>query len=115
MAKGSEDGSAIVAPANDASADLSGAERESCVPSFATTVRTSAWCGVASAEGRLEAVVCLVQELGVPHSPVDRWGNTPLDDATRHDHRAVVKTVSVHVTINGVLYGRGINYSYYPL
>ena len=32
-----------------------------------------------------------------------------------YNHRAVVRTVEVQVTINGHLYGRGQNYTYYPL
>mgnify|MGYP007048599602 CR=1 FL=1 len=39
----------------------------------------------------------------------------PLDEALgRHDHRAVVRTVGVRVTINADHYGPPINYSYYP-
>ena len=38
---------------------------------------------VAASEGRLEAVRYLVDEAKADPSPVDRWGNTPLDDALR--------------------------------
>ena len=31
----------------------------------------------------------LIDELGAYHSPQDRWGNTPLDDALRHQHEEV--------------------------
>ena len=40
----------------------------------------------------------------------------PLHEALgRHDHRAVVKTVDVTVTINNDLYGPAINFTYYAL
>ena len=38
---------------------------------------------LAASEGMLEVVRFLVEELGASVSPRDRWGNTPLDDATR--------------------------------
>ena len=46
---------------------------------------------LAASEGKLDVVRCLVEELGASHSPVDRWGGTPLDDATRSGHDAVTK------------------------
>jgi len=46
---------------------------------------------LASAEGKLEVVRFLVDEAGANHSPTDRWGGTPLDDAARHAHSAVVE------------------------
>ena len=39
---------------------------------------------VAAAEGSLAAVRCLSEELGAKLSPLDRWGNTPLDEAVQH-------------------------------
>ena len=38
---------------------------------------------LASSEGLLDVAKCLVLDLSANHSPVDRWGNTPLDDAMR--------------------------------
>jgi len=45
---------------------------------------------LAACEGRLAIIELLVDELGADHSPVDRWGNTPLDDARRCQQAAVV-------------------------
>ena len=40
----------------------------------------------------------------------------PLDAAIgRYDHRAVVRTVELQLTLNGQLYGEAINFTYYPL
>ncbi|KAJ8598385.1 hypothetical protein CTAYLR_002990 [Chrysophaeum taylorii] len=44
---------------------------------------------LAAAEGSFDAVRFLVQEGGVHLSPKDRWGRTPLDDATANSHRLV--------------------------
>ena len=44
---------------------------------------------LAASEGHLQAVTYLVEEAGAEASPVDRWGGTPLDDAIRHEHKAV--------------------------
>ena len=44
---------------------------------------------LAASEGKLEVVRFLVEEAGADHSPADRWGGTPLDDAARHAHTAV--------------------------
>ena len=41
---------------------------------------------LAASEGLLEVVTCLVTELKASTSPIDRWGNTPLDDAVRSRH-----------------------------
>ena len=40
-------------------------------------------CHLAASEGLLDTLHCLVSELGADHSPQDRWGGTPLDDALR--------------------------------
>ena len=32
----------------------------------------------------------IIGEAGAEHSPKDRWGGTPFDDAVRHSHTAVV-------------------------
>lgn len=45
---------------------------------------------LAASEGQLDAVRFLVGEAAVDHSPADRWGGTPLDDARRHGHAAIV-------------------------
>lgn len=44
---------------------------------------------LAASEGLLEVVECLVKQLAADPSPVDRWGNTPLDDALRSKHNSV--------------------------
>ena len=46
---------------------------------------------LAASEGLLAVVQFLVAELHADHSPVDRWGGTPLDDAIRHDETHVVE------------------------
>lgn len=46
---------------------------------------------LAASEGLLEMVTYLIDELKASHSPVDRWGGTPLDDALRHNHSTVVE------------------------
>ncbi|KAJ1638759.1 kinase-like domain-containing protein [Pavlovales sp. CCMP2436] len=43
---------------------------------------------LAASEGILEVVQYLVEEAGVEHSPIDRWGGTPLDDAVRHKQQS---------------------------
>jgi glutaminase len=44
---------------------------------------------LAASEGREEVVAYMLSE-GVNRSPIDRWGNVPLDDARRGEHDAVV-------------------------
>ena len=46
---------------------------------------------LAASDGILPVVIALVDELGAEHSPIDRWGGTPLDDAVRHEHKEVIK------------------------
>jgi len=41
---------------------------------------------IASAEGHLNCVKFLVEKARVPCRPVDRWNNTPADDARYHSH-----------------------------
>lgn len=48
---------------------------------------------LAAAEGRLEAVRFLLNK-GVDPEPLDRWNNTPLDDARRHAQDLVVEVLS---------------------
>ena len=46
---------------------------------------------LASSEGHLDVVRLLIEDLGARRSLVDRWGKTPLDNAERLHHSAVVK------------------------
>ena len=46
---------------------------------------------LASSEGLLPAVRFLVEEADAWLMPTDRWGGTPLDDATRHGRDKVVR------------------------
>ncbi|EOD27400.1 hypothetical protein EMIHUDRAFT_235876 [Emiliania huxleyi CCMP1516] len=46
---------------------------------------------IAASEGYLQVVRLLVEELGSEHSPQDRWGGTPMNDAERHQHLDVVR------------------------
>jgi len=45
---------------------------------------------LAASEGRAAVVAYLLRH-GVDRAPVDRWGNTPLDDARRAGHDAVLE------------------------
>ena len=45
---------------------------------------------LAASEGNLLVVKLLVEELGANHSPRDRWGGTPLNDAVRQEHQEVI-------------------------
>ena len=58
---------------------------------------------LASSEGLLDVAKCLVLDLSANHSPVDRWGNTPLDDAMRSEHGPV----AVFLLAQGALRGQG--------
>lgn len=59
---------------------------------------------VAAAEGH-EDVVELLLRGGVQHSPKDRWGGTPLDDATRAKYAPVVAILTAH----GAQLGKGVH------
>lgn len=48
---------------------------------------------LAASEGKVAALRYLLS-LGVPVDPVDRWGNTPLDDAIRQGHDNIVSILS---------------------
>jgi len=50
---------------------------------------------LAASEGKLASIRYLL-ELGVNVNPIDRWGNTPLDDAERHNHEAIISVLSEH-------------------
>lgn len=45
---------------------------------------------LAASEGYLDCVEFLVEHCGVPHSPKDRWGNRPIDEAQTFGHTQVV-------------------------
>ena len=55
---------------------------------------------LAAAEGRIEAVRYLVNQ-SITLSPSDRWNNTPLDDARRHDHPDVVELLESQLAAQG--------------
>ena len=61
---------------------------------------------LAASEGCLSAVQCLVEELHAAVSPLDRWGRTPLDDATREGHEAVRRYLAQSGATSGVLQPR---------
>ena len=44
----------------------------------------------ACSEGLLPVIKVLIEELGADHSPQDRWGGTPLNDAIRHKRIEVI-------------------------
>lgn len=46
---------------------------------------------LAASEGMYDVVVFMLENLGAKHSPIDRWGGTPLDDAQRHKHQQVAE------------------------
>lgn len=46
---------------------------------------------LASAEGHVNCVEFLLKHCHVPHNVHDRWGNTPLAEATAFGHTAVVE------------------------
>jgi len=50
---------------------------------------------LASSEGHVNVIEYLIQRK-VNVNPVDRWGNTPLDDTVRHKHKAAVDILKKH-------------------
>ena len=57
---------------------------------------------LAASEGLLEEVQHLIDDLGANPSVVDRWGGTPLDDATRSGHEAVVELLNSRGAAHGL-------------
>jgi glutaminase len=50
---------------------------------------------LAASEGKAASLRYLL-ELKVDIAPIDRWGNTPLDDAERHGHKDIVSVLLEH-------------------
>ena len=46
---------------------------------------------LAASEGRLEVLRFLIEDANATVDPIDRWGNTPLDDARRQGHHECAK------------------------
>ena len=57
---------------------------------------------VAAAEGHLNAVQFLVEQCAVDVAPKDRWGNTPLDEATRFHRSPVSSYLIAAMTTRGL-------------
>jgi len=58
---------------------------------------------LASSNGKLEVVRYLIEEMHADHSPKDRWGGTPLDDAFRHSHLPLVDYLTTKGAVRGGL------------
>lgn len=56
---------------------------------------------VAASEGHIKIVQFLLEH-GAPHNKSDRWGGSPMDDAMRHRHKAVVKLLKERGARSGV-------------
>jgi hypothetical protein len=56
---------------------------------------------VAASEGHLRCVQYLVELVGAKVNRSDRWGGSPLDDAHRHRHIAVVEYLRQHGAVTG--------------
>jgi glutaminase len=54
---------------------------------------------LAASEGQLEVVEHLIEKK-VDLLPKDRWGNTPLDDANKTKHTAIVKLLEQAIKLN---------------
>ncbi|MBU6452279.1 MAG: glutaminase A [Cyanobacteria bacterium REEB67] len=50
---------------------------------------------LAASEGKVASLRYLL-ELGVEVNPMDRWGNTPLDDAERQNHLDIISVLTEH-------------------
>lgn len=50
---------------------------------------------LASAEGHVECVEFLLELCNVDHNIKDRWGNTPLDEATNFGHAPVIELLQL--------------------
>lgn len=46
---------------------------------------------LAAAEGHLDCVEFLLKHCNVPHNVRDRWGNSPLEEATAFGHTAIIE------------------------
>ena len=53
---------------------------------------------LAASEGHLDVVRYLVEEVGVPLAPQDRYGFTPFDDAKRYGHKDIMALLQKAVT-----------------
>jgi len=51
---------------------------------------------LAAAEGHLNIVKYLLEQCNVSPTPLDRWGGTPLDEAERGNHTAIVELLRSH-------------------
>uniref|UniRef100_A0A1Y1N5E0 glutaminase n=3 Tax=Photinus pyralis TaxID=7054 RepID=A0A1Y1N5E0_PHOPY len=59
---------------------------------------------LAAAEGHVNCVEFLLKQCNVPHNVLDRWGNSPLHEATMFGHTAVVdllKEWETHCALSG--------------
>ncbi|CAE8736524.1 unnamed protein product, partial [Polarella glacialis] len=56
---------------------------------------------LASSEGKLKAVKCLIEELKADPNVYDRFGGTPLDDAQRHGHKETVAYLKSQGAVSG--------------
>ncbi|KAL3911892.1 MAG: hypothetical protein SGPRY_008525, partial [Prymnesium sp.] len=56
---------------------------------------------IASSKGRVEAVRCLLEELGADASPHDRWGRTPLDEAAEQGGEDVIELIKSKGGVHG--------------
>lgn len=51
---------------------------------------------LAASEGHLECVKFLLERCHAPHSPKDRWGNLPIDEAKSFGHQAIVDYLTAY-------------------
>jgi ankyrin repeat protein len=57
---------------------------------------------LAVCEGRMDIVECLIAELGAAHSPTDRWGRTPLDEAHASTRPEIVSLLEKQGAMRGI-------------
>ena len=117
-AKGAQRGQTTSVGAADPSADLCDAAARGDVPKLRLLIRQGLSVNrgdydhrtaihLASSEGQLEVIQVLVEELGADISPVDRWQNTPLDDALRSRHKVVAEYLRSKGGVRGTPIGGG--------